>query len=418
MTARRIVAALLIIVASILAPFAVGARWANQTLTNSAQFTDTIAPLADDPLVQQAVESAVSEAVIEALDIENRLDQLDLLPSIVTEAVASGVNSAVENVVEDYVQSDRFGEIWISLARGIQEQFVVLLGRDGSGAIRLQDGTLVLDTAVVADLVKAELDARGVPYVGDIDAGLIDREIVLTESPNLQIAADALRIFMPVSAWLWLVVVVMLIGGILLWRPRARGALWAGLGLLLGGAITWAGLNIGSAQLTEAAPDPNMRALLRSTIDILVQFLVNSLLVMMALGLALIVGGWLAGGTRSGRRVRDRIAEAAHGWGAPLADSPIGRFTSEHPMLVPTLRGLVLVGALAFLLTADRLHPSTIVWTVVVVGGLLLAVEVIEGSGLSVEQAHAGALRAEAVAPGPPVASPTASGGEHAQKGS
>lgn len=418
MTARRIVAALLIIVASILAPFAVGARWANQTLTNSEQFTDTVAPLADDPLVQQAIESAVSEAVIEALDIENRLDQLDLLPAIVTEAVASGVNSAVENVVEDYVQSDRFGETWISLASGIQEQFVVLLGRDGSGAIRLQDGTLVLDTAVVADLVKAELDARGVPYVGDIDAGLIDREIVLTESPNLQIAADALRIFMPVSAWLWLVVVVMLIVGVLLWRPRARGALWTGLGLVLGGAITWAGLNFGSAQLSEAAPDPNMRALLRSTIDILVQFLANSLLVMMALGMALLVGGWLAGGTRSGRRVRDRIAEAAHGWGAPLADSPIGRFTSEHPMLVPTLRGLVMVGALAFLLTADRLHPSTIVWTVVVVGSLLLAVEVIEGSGLSVEQAHAGALRAEAVAPGPPVANATASGGEQTQKGS
>jgi hypothetical protein len=35
MTARRIVAALLLLVASLLAPFAVGARWAESTITDS-----------------------------------------------------------------------------------------------------------------------------------------------------------------------------------------------------------------------------------------------------------------------------------------------------------------------------------------------------------------------------------------------
>lgn len=402
MSARRIVAAVLIILASLLAPFAVGARWAHSTITDPQQFADTVAPLADDPLVQQAVEAAMSEAIIEALDIEGRLAQLGFLPAVIAESVASGVNSAIENGVEEYVQGDRFGEAFITLAGGIQAQLAALLERDGTGAVRLEDGTLVLDTAVLADLVKAELEARGVPYVGDLDAGLVEGEVVLTDSPNLQIAADALRIFMPVAQWLWLVVVAMLVVGVLLWRPRARGVLWAGLGLVLGGALTWAVLDLGTAQLSETAPDPNLRALMSATITILVQFLVNSLLVMMALGVALLLGGWLAGGTRSGRAVRDRIAAAAHGWGAPLADSPVGRFTSEHPMFVPTLRGLVLVGALVVLLTADRLFPSTIVWTFAVVAGLLLVVEVVEGSGLTREESHAGALVVEAPHPSAP----------------
>ena len=396
MTARRIVAALLIVIASLMAPFAAGARWAHGTITDPQQFSDTVAPLADDPLVQQAVEAAVSQAIIESLGIEDRLAQLDFLPPVIAESVASGANSAIENGIEDYVQSDRFGEAFITLASGIQRQLAALLEREGTGAVQLKGGQLVLDTAVLADLVKAELDARGVPYVGDLDLGLVKGEVVLTDSPNLQIAADALRVFMPVAQWLWLVVVAAFLVGIALWRPRARGVLWSGLGLLLGGAITWAALGVGTAQLSDAAPDPNMRALVSATISILVQFLVNSLLVMMALGVSLIVAGWLAGGTRSGRAVRDRIAATAQGWGAPLADSPVGRFTSEHPMLIPTMRGLVLAGALAFLLTADRLSPSTIVWTFAVVAGLLLAVEVVEGSGLKREQAHAGALVAEA----------------------
>jgi hypothetical protein len=74
-------------------------------------------------------------------------------------------------------------------------------------------------------------------------------------------------------------------------------------------------------------------------------------------------------------------------------------------MFVPTLRGLVLVGALVVLLTADRLFPSTIVWTFAVVAGLLLVVEVVEGSGLTREESHAGALVAEAPHPSAPDAS-------------
>ena len=70
----------------------------------------------------------------------------------------------------------------------------------------------------------------------------------------------------------------------------------------------------------------------------MLRFLVNALLVMICLGIALAIAGWLAGATPSGRKVRDAIAGAAHRWGSPLADGPVGRFTSEHPMFVPTLR--------------------------------------------------------------------------------
>jgi len=123
---------------------------------------------------------------------------------------------------------------------------------------------------------------------------------------------------------------------------------------------------------------------------------VTMLLVMVTLGVALMLGGWLAGGTRSGRKVRQMIADAAHGWGSPLADSPLGRFTSEHPMFVPTLRAITLVGALAYLVALNRATPVNVIWTAVVVGAVLLLIEVVEGSGLAREARHSGAVGAEA----------------------
>jgi hypothetical protein len=125
------------------------------------------------------------------------------------------------------------------------------------------------------------------------------------------------------------------------------------------------------------------------------------LLVLVTLGIALMLGGWLAGGTRSGRKVRLMITDSAHRWGAPLSDTPLGRFTSEHPMFVPTLRALTLVGAVAYFVAASPLIPANVFWTAVVVAVVLLLIEVVEGSGLAREAQHAGALVAEAAHPGP-----------------
>ena len=128
----------------------------------------------------------------------------------------------------------------------------------------------------------------------------------------------------------------------------------------------------------------------------MLRFLVNATLVMICLGIALAIAGWLAGATASGRKVRDAIAGAAHRWGSPLADGPVGRFTSDHPMFVPTLRAIVIALAAAYLILVDRRSPSMILWTFVIMAVALLLVEIIEGAGRGYEQPRAGALVAQA----------------------
>ncbi len=405
--ARRIIAALLILVASLLAPFAVGALWAERTITETDLFVETLEPLAEDPAVQQAVATEVSGAVIEALDVQARVEKAlaelngplaEVRPdSAIASGIASGINGAIESGVTSYTQSERFGDLWLSLSTLLQEQFVKLINRDTTNAaVTLEEGQIVLDTKVAVDKVTAELTARGVPFVDSLDVP--GREVVLADAPNLQLAADALSIFLPVASYLLPVVLVMFLVGIVLWRPKSRGAMWAGLGMLLGGALMFAALNLGEAALITQAP-ADYAGVLSALTSNLLRFLINALLVLMSLGIALILGGWLAGGTKSGRKVRDAIAGAAHRWGSPLADGPVGRFTSEHPMLVPTLRGIVLVLALAYLILADRLSPTEIFWTCVATAVALLLVEIIEGSGRGYEQPRTGAVVAQASAP-------------------
>jgi hypothetical protein len=406
--ARRIIAALLIIVATLLAPFAVGALWAERTITETDVFVETLAPLQDDPAVQQTVAAEVSTALIDAIDAKTRvteaLSQLngplaEIRPdSAIAEAIASGINGAIESGVTSYTQSDRFGDAWTAIATLLQEQFVTLIDRDTTNAaVTLQDGQIVLDTKVAVEKIQAQLVERGVPFADRLEVP--GREVVLADSPNLQIAADALNIFLPIANWLWVVVIAMFIAGILLWRPRSRGVMWTGIGLALGGILMFAGLRLGQAQLVAAAPG-DFSEVIEAVSTTMLRFLVNAVIVIACLGFALAIAGWLAGATPSGRKVRDAIAGAAHRWGSPLADGPVGRFTSDHPMFVPTLRAVVIALAAAYLILVDRRSPAMIFWTFGIMAVVLLAVEVIEGAGRGYEQPRAGALVAAAATEG------------------
>ncbi len=393
MVARRIIAALLVIVASILAPLAVGSLWAERILTDTQDFTETIQPLAHDPQVNQVIEQAVSEAIIAKLDAEARLETV--LPSAAkpfAQAVASGLNSAIQSGVTRFVESDRFDEAWVAIATQLHESVNALLRDQPGRAVELENGQLVLDTGVVAQKVQADLADRGVPFVGSLDLTDAGRQIVLADTPNLQLVVNALRIFLPIASWAWLAVLAMFLAGILLWPRRSRGLLWSGLGLALGGAVMWVALDLGQAALTSAAGGPQLEQVVGVVTSTLLRFLVNATLVMVCLGLAGMLAGWLGGAAGSGHRVRTAITDSAHRWGAPLAAGPVGRSAARMPLLVPALRGVVLGLALWWLIAQERLTPSSIAWAGVGLALGLLLVEIVEGAGRGHDEASSGAV--------------------------
>ena len=106
---RWVFSIVLIIVASLSLVSAIGAYWVSSTLLDTDTYVETIAPLADDPAIQNAVADVVTEQVMEYVDVqgiveENLPEKLHLL--------GPTLESAVEGFVRDktltLVQSEAF----------------------------------------------------------------------------------------------------------------------------------------------------------------------------------------------------------------------------------------------------------------------------------------------------------------------
>jgi len=67
---RRIAATLLILVSCLLAPLSVVAVWARSEVTDTDRYVDTVAPLAKNPAVQQAVTTNLTNLVFQYVDVQ------------------------------------------------------------------------------------------------------------------------------------------------------------------------------------------------------------------------------------------------------------------------------------------------------------------------------------------------------------
>ena len=75
---RRILVGVLVVLVCLLVPISVVGVWVRNTILHTDQFVDTMAPLADDPAVQEAISIRVTNTLIEATDLEAKI--ADRLP--------------------------------------------------------------------------------------------------------------------------------------------------------------------------------------------------------------------------------------------------------------------------------------------------------------------------------------------------
>src|SRR3981081_348552 len=72
---RRALVALLIVVGCVLAPISVIGLWTRNTLLDTDQYVDTVAPLAKDPAIQAAIADRVTQRLVGSVDIETELKE-------------------------------------------------------------------------------------------------------------------------------------------------------------------------------------------------------------------------------------------------------------------------------------------------------------------------------------------------------
>jgi hypothetical protein len=249
---RAFVAIALVVLAALLAPLSVAAIWVHQRVIDTDGYVSTVAPLADDRAVTDAVATRVVKTIFERADVQNRIT--GVLPGPV-DALGNTLSSSLRHFAtgqtERFLASDAFAHLWEEANRIAHDQVVKMFTGRGE-AVSTHDDRVVLDLGVVADAVRRQLVDRGVGVLRHVSIPRNAVEITLLESdavPKLQPAfrtLDALVIVLPI------VTVVVIAGAVAVARRRRRTVIALGLSIAASTVLLIGGLHLARREYLDA----------------------------------------------------------------------------------------------------------------------------------------------------------------------
>ncbi|WST72819.1 hypothetical protein OG268_19655 [Streptomyces uncialis] len=307
---RAFFAALLIVVGCVLAPLAVLASWTSSEVGDTDRYVATVAPLASDADVQDAVADRVTDAVMSRLDLNALLSGVapDQRPAL--EKALGKLGDALQNAVRGFVHdkaravagSDAFATVWTRANRRAHSAVDKALTGSGGGAVQLTDDAVTIDLGPVVDQVKQRLVADGLTVAGRIPE--VHTELVVARSEDIGKIRPAFRVLQVLGNWLPVVAVLFLAVGVLLARGRRRATVAAALGAAFATLLLGAGLVVFRALYLDALPPGVSRGAAGSVYDALTRFLRVAVRTVVAVGVVVALAAWVTGGGRWARRVR------------------------------------------------------------------------------------------------------------------
>ncbi|MFJ9893894.1 hypothetical protein ACIQPR_11250 [Streptomyces sp. NPDC091280] len=380
---RSLVAVLLVVLGCVLAPLGVVAAWTADTVGDTDRYVKTVAPLATQPDIQDAVAGRVTSAVMDHLDLTTLLSGVAPAQRPLLEKALGALGGSLEDAVRAFVHdkaravaaSDAFARIWKDANRRVHSTVDKALTGSGGGAVQLDGGAVTLDVAPVVDQVKQRLVDDGMTVAGKIPE--IHTSITLVRNDDLDAYRKYFRLLQLAGFWLPLVAVLLVAAGVLLARRRRRALVTGALGVAAATALLGLGLGIARALYLDALPSGVSQPAAGAVYDALTRFLATTVRMVVALGVTVALGAWLTGpGRRAGLVRRLWIsgirAVRATADGAGLSTGPVGPFARRYREWI----GWVLVGGalLAYLLWS---RPTG--WVVVGLAlALLFALAVVE----------------------------------------
>lgn len=366
---RRIVAVVLVIVAALLAPLAVTARWVHDRILDTDGYVETVAPLANDEVVTDALANRIVTQLFAATDLQERIT--DALPGpvdVLGPALTGSLRNLALGQTQRFLESDTFEQLWVRANQGAHEQVVAMFTGQGD-TVKKRDDAIVLDLGAAADKVRERLVDRGVGVLKRVEIPDGAIEVTILESdlvPRLQTAFDALDALAIVLPILFVVAVV---AAIAIAPRRRRIVVGLGLGVAATTALLSVGIDLGRRETVDEASQASLNTDATKVVyDTLVVALRDWSTYVIALGLLVAVvalvssPGWIG-------RIANRLR------GSSTEVPPFAVWTREHR--TPLWAGIVGVALLVLLVWPT---PTFLVLAIV---ALLAAVAVAAVSALS-----------------------------------
>lgn len=367
-------------VAAVLALLSVVAVWADSIIGDTDRYVATVAPLARDPDVQNAVTHRVTDVVLDRIDVPSLVGQLSSaaaqkgvppraagLINQLSGPITSGLQSLVADTVHKVVASTAFATIWTRVNRAAHAAVQKALTGQGSGVIVLQGNAVTVDVAPVIARVKAELLASGFALAARIPT--VHTGFVVVESKEVGHVRTYVRLLQLAGGWLPLVAVLVAAVGVLLAADRRRALVGAGLAVAAAMVLLGIVLTAFRAVYLDRLPADVSPAAAGAVYDALVRFLRAGIRAVGALALVTAAGAFLVGPSRVAvgtRRLCARTIGALRGVAASygLRTGAVGRFVHRWKRWI----GAVILAVAAVVLFVWS-YPTAVVvlWIVVVV---------------------------------------------------
>ncbi|WP_371670208.1 hypothetical protein OG985_22795 [Streptomyces sp. NBC_00289] len=308
---RNALSAVLIALSCLLLPFGALAAWAAYGLTDTSRYVTTMAPLAADPDVREAVADTVGAGIMQQVD-----DRLDIRPMRHT------VRPFVHDAVHSFTRTEAFRTAWDAANRALHDAVLRALRDEDEGA---GDHAVTVDLAPVTAQVKARLAYEHMPLAARIPVE--HTAVAVLPARDLARLRKGYHVLDVAGFWLPLAAAVLAVAGIAVATCRRRAVTATALGTALGGGLLALAVSVGRRLTLADLPDAAHQPAAGAVYDALTATLRTVSWLLVALGLTVALGAWVTG--RYGHLVR-RPRPAAS-----LPSAPAAAALSPQPSAPP-----------------------------------------------------------------------------------
>ncbi len=381
---RSVAALLVFLIAALITPVALVGHWGNRTVTDTTRFVDTVAPLAQNPAMQDAVSAELTKVITEQVNTSQLVNQVlggvisnPTLEQTISGPITAGINSLIGQAVHSFVSSDAFNTIWLAVLTGAQKSLMAVLeGRPG-GPVSLQGDQLVLNITSLLQAVQQHLVTHGLSLASHVTIPPNAGQVVLFNSPALAQLRLIYSFTNPLLAWFPLILTALFVLAVWLARRRARMVMATGIALLVGTVALDAALNIGQGVFVDQLSNTFLAPVSNIFWNTFFAYLVQGVQAMIVLSVAVIIAGWLGSRFMLATKVRAALSRGLRQIGGGLRANPLSALVARKP-------GAWHVGISAITLlliaTGDVMHVWHVLWCIALGAGLWTGAEILQGA--------------------------------------
>ena len=372
---RRIAAWILVVLTAIAVAGSVIGFWVNRTLLDTQTFMASVTPIVESEPVQVVVADRLSDQLIEALDLQTRLEDrltqaesrlldrlgeaLDLPDAIIRRLenarlgldslapmIAAGVETRIREAVTRFVSSPEGTALLLQTIEVAHDRSVLLLRdeMDQLPNVVVAEGEVRLNLVpvigqVLRSVVNAGLDVigieRDIPAFDSSEdasaavsrlAGVLGADLPpdfgqvrLTTEASLERAQGLVRAF-DLALWILVIAAVLLAVAAIWLAPSVNaGLVRVGIAASFAALVGWIAVQLISTQVTEAATTADGRLAIGEIVNALVSGLSTTTLVLAIVGIGVAAVGLFA----DRRREPEPVVVTANADAPPPASPPI-----------------------------------------------------------------------------------------------